>query len=260
VSKVVAITRNGIGGMWLFDSMKEADEHPIVQYGDVICSGPDSILRQYTRLEIPYLLTRLGDPSFRMETLMSAASPTGWDETMSRRLPRMWEMMLEQAKRPPSDPADVFSIIVRDRRLSITESRTRGETTMSKTNEAKDTKAKDTKDTKVKETKAEQPKSVGGYPLNGKITLLCDKDGKPYGKDNNPKRPGSATHARFESYANGQTVEQAYKAGVAAGDFAYDVNKQFIKIDVPEDAGENAAPTQESSQASNQASTETTNA
>lgn len=84
-----------------------------------------------------------------------------------------------------------------------------------------------------KEAKADNtPKTVGGYPLEGKITLLCDKDGKPYGKENNPKRAGTATHGRFELYQNGQTVEEAYKAGVAAGDFAYDVNKQFIKIDV----------------------------
>lgn len=218
---VVAVTRNGLGDFWLFSSPDEADRHPIVQYGDVICDGPDSMLRQYNRLEIPDLLRRLGDESLRSEVLMRAAGPSGWGETMSRYAPRMWEMMQKIASRPPKDPTEIVSVIVRDRRLSIVES----------TGREKERKMNDTAEkTETTEKTKKAPNTVGGYPLSAKITLLVDKEGKKYGADNNPKKPGSATHARFANYADGQTVEEAYKAGVAAGDFSYDVGKGFISI------------------------------
>lgn len=237
---VVAVTRNGLGDMWLFDSWSEADQHPIVQYGDVIVTGPEGILTQYTRLEIPDLLTRLGDAGFRSEVLMSAASPLGWAETMARRTPRMWDMMCALAARPPEDAAEIISVVRRDRKISITERNVRGRKTMNDQTNTEEKVAADTAKAKKAAKASKEPKepkekkeptTVGGFNLTAKITLLCDKDGKPYGPDNNPKRPGSATHERFAKYQNGQTVKEAYLAGVAAGDFGYDVQKQFIKID-----------------------------
>lgn len=213
--------------MYMFSSLEEADTHPIIQYGDVICDGPGSMLRKYTRLEIPELLRRLGDEEFRSEVLMKAASPMGWDETMSRYSRRMWEKMLEAASAPPTDPAEIVSRIVKDRKLSLTESRVNKEKTMTEAN----TTAAEAKEPKAKKEKA-VPTTIGGYSLASKITMLVDKEGKPYGKDNNPKKAGSKSAVRFEGYGNGGiTVEEAYKAGVSAADFSYDVNKGFIKID-----------------------------
>jgi hypothetical protein len=48
--------------------------------------------------------------------------------------------------------------------------------------------------------------------------------------DKNPKRPGSATHARFELYKNGMTVKEAIDAGIPPGDLDYDNTHEFIKI------------------------------
>ncbi len=224
MANAVAVTRNGLGDFWLFTSAADADLHPIVQYGDVICDGPGSILRQYNRLEMPDLLRRLGDESLRSEILIKAGGPSGWSETMSRYAPRMWEMMQNIASPPPSNPAEIVSVIVRDRRLSIVES-----TGREKERKMSDTAEKTETTEKIEKTK-KQPDTVGGYSLSAKITLLVDKNGVKYGKENNPKKPGSATHARFANYADGQTVEEAYKAGVAAGDFSYDVSKGFISI------------------------------
>lgn len=224
----VAVTRNGLGDMYMFSSLAEADLHPLIQYGDVMCDSPESILRKYTRLEIPDLLRRLGDEEFRSEVLMRAAGPLGWTETMSRYSGRMWEKMQRIASAPPTDPQEIISRIVMDRKLSIGESRVlnvekRMNDTTTMTAEAKEPKAKKEKAV---------PTTIGGFSLASKITMLVDKDGKPYGKDNNPKKPGSKSAVRFEAYGNGgTTVEEAYKAGVSAADFAYDVNKGFIKID-----------------------------
>lgn len=100
-----------------------------------------------------------------------------------------------------------------------------------------DTTAAPAKEPKAKKEKAPKEKvtKVAGFDLTSKITLLCDKDGKPYGPDNNPKRPGSATSTRFAMYKNGMTVEEAVHLGIQSGDLTYDVGKMFIKID-PVDA------------------------
>ena len=230
LGKVVAVTRNGLGDMYMFSSLAEADLHPIVQYGDVVCDGPESVLRKYTRMEIPDLLRRLGDEEFRSEVLMKAAGSLGWAEAMNRYSGRVWEKMQECASPPPTDPGEIVSRIVRDRKLSLTESRVKEEKRMSTTEQAETTTAEE-KAPKEKKEKA-TPTTIGGFSLASKITMLVDKDGKPYGKDNNPKKAGSKSAVRFEAYGNGGiTVEEAYKAGVSSADFAYDVNKGFIKID-----------------------------
>lgn len=230
MGKVVAVTRNGLGDMYMFSSLAEADLHPIVQYGDVLCDGPESVLRKYTRAEIPDLLRRLGDETFRNEVLMKAAGALGWEDAAERYSTRVWEKMQEMASAPPTDTSEIVSVIVRDRKLSLTESRVRIEEKKMNT-EDQTTQAAEAKEKKAPKEKA-VPTNIGGFSLASKITMLVDKDGKPYGKDNNPKKPGSKSAVRFEAYGSGGiTVEEAYKAGVSSADFAYDVNKGFIKID-----------------------------
>lgn len=48
--------------------------------------------------------------------------------------------------------------------------------------------------------------------------------------DYNPKRAGSASHARFEKYEDGMTVAEAQAAGVTAGDLLWDTKHGFIEI------------------------------
>jgi hypothetical protein len=48
----------------------------------------------------------------------------------------------------------------------------------------------------------------------------------------NPKKPGSASHARYESYEVGMTVTQALEAGVQSVDIAHDEAKGFIRLEV----------------------------
>lgn len=62
------------------------------------------------------------------------------------------------------------------------------------------------------------------------IKLLADKDGKPYGAENNPKKAGTATHGRFAKYVDGMTVKAALEAGLTRGDLSYDKDKKFIDI------------------------------
>ena len=62
------------------------------------------------------------------------------------------------------------------------------------------------------------------------ITMLADKDGNPYSKENNPKRAGSKSGERFALYVNGMSVDQAVAAGLTRADLQHDVDKKFISI------------------------------
>ena len=79
-------------------------------------------------------------------------------------------------------------------------------------------------------TKRKPPVRQPKHPGDATITLLADKDGNPFGKDNNPKRAGSASAARFANYVNGMTVDQALAAGITRPDLDFDVQKKFISI------------------------------
>ena len=47
----------------------------------------------------------------------------------------------------------------------------------------------------------------------------------------NPKRPGSAAHARFALYRTGMTVAEFVAAGGRAVDLNWDVPHKFIRVD-----------------------------
>ena len=53
------------------------------------------------------------------------------------------------------------------------------------------------------------------------VTLLASK---------NPKRPGTAAHARFAKYRNGATVAACIKAGILVADLKWDLAHGFIKL------------------------------
>ncbi len=84
----------------------------------------------------------------------------------------------------------------------------------------------------AKVEKPAAPRTVAGHQLSAVITLGANKDGKKYGADNNPKRAGSAAALRFAAYKDGQTIEQALKAGLRSDDIAFDSHdtRKFITI------------------------------
>lgn len=64
-------------------------------------------------------------------------------------------------------------------------------------------------------------RSYGRLDKDAKIKILADK---------NPKREGSAAHARFALYKTGMKVETFIKNGGTAIDVAYDVKKGYIQL------------------------------
>ena len=89
-----------------------------------------------------------------------------------------------------------------------------------KTNEAPVVKAKEPAAPKA-------PK----YPLDAKIVMLADQEGKAYSADNNPKRAGSKSADRFASYGSGVTVTAFLAAGGTTADIDNDIKKAFIKVE-----------------------------
>lgn len=93
----------------------------------------------------------------------------------------------------------------------------------------------DLSNTTAPEGKAAEGKAESKLPRSLVAThvvrMLGDKEGKVYGKDNNPKRPSSKAAARFVLYRDGMTVEEALKEGLQAGDLTNDSSKGFIKLE-----------------------------
>ncbi len=77
------------------------------------------------------------------------------------------------------------------------------------------------------EQKEKKPR-VSKWDPNAKITMGVDKEGRKYGRDNNPKRGASAE--RFSKYRDGMTVADALKAGLETGDLNWDTTRKFISI------------------------------
>ena len=48
--------------------------------------------------------------------------------------------------------------------------------------------------------------------------------------DGNPKREGSAAHARFELYVSGMTVGEFIRAGGLIGDIYWDISRAYIVV------------------------------
>lgn len=215
----VAVTRGGSGDLWRLASVKEASNHPIVQYGDAICGTSEDVMACFSPSEMSELAGRLGNPAL-------AQAIAAWKGRISERDrshygDQLWKLMRDRASEPPSDPGEIVRIIRSDRvagtrltyRLHPQERgplQSKEGLTMSEEN-TKNVRAPRYADTAV-------------------ISLGTDKDGKSYGADNNPKRAGSKSHDRFAAYKDGMTVAEAKAAGITASDLAYDAKNEFISI------------------------------
>lgn len=236
----VAITRDGRGELYLFETLEQADEHPIVQYGDRLVDGPRNLLRRLTLGEIPRILRRVEAQSLaeRIETLVlenAALSHRAKLERVSQYSDDIWSTLLRCAASPPSEPELIINLIVRDRKLSKKESKmedptkTNPETVAPEAAPTKKTRAKKTESTEPKEAKEPAPR----HNPEATITLLKNAEGVQYGPENNPKRPGSASADRFALYRSGMTVKAAVEAGVKSEDISWDQRKGFIELTPP---------------------------
>lgn len=52
----------------------------------------------------------------------------------------------------------------------------------------------------------------------------------------NPKRPGTAAHARYALYVEGMSVDQAIASGIKRADIAWDKARDFITLAQPDSA------------------------
>lgn len=207
---VIAVTRAGLGRWLRFDSFEEADEHPVVQYGDVVMTHEKAFMTQWTRLELPGLLEKIGMSDLPLE-----------QHVLEHNAPRIWARMIATAETPPQNPEEICEMVRSDRKKTKTERKQK----MTAQAEAKtDGNAK-------RDRVAEQKKRR--YSGEARVTLLADANGNPYGPKNNPKRAGTKTHARFALYANGLTVEELLAKGADFGDFKYDEDKGFVKFTEP---------------------------
>lgn len=218
---VVAVTRGGNGAVLRFDSVAEADLHPIVQYGDAILRSPKDIRQCFTLAECARLAMKIEDRRLVSEIQATDASSKWGVESVTQRL---WDQLCQDAPTPPTDPAEIVRAIVADRRVTLMIGiKHRGASRMS------DEAAAATAEAPAEKKHRPIPKE----PKHAKTSVISfgvDKDGKEYGPENNPKKPGTATHTRFQLYKAGQTVEEAIAAGLTTADINYDADKGFIKL------------------------------
>lgn len=225
---VIAILRSGRGRVVRFVNLTVADMHPITQYGDPIISSADEVFSNMT-----------------VSDMISSAEISAIDPALIRYLrgcdpaskshrrdaaEMFWESAQKHANPPPADPAAIVAQITEDKlatRKTGVQHRSSGAYKMSE--EQTNSGEGQTADAGEKTKRAPIPRDPK-YANASIIKMGADKDGKPYGADNNPKKAGSASADRFAKYVDGMTCEQAREAGITNGDLDNDVKKGLITI------------------------------
>lgn len=234
----VAITRGGLGDVWLFDTRTAAYLHPLVQYGDALLISPETLISQYNRLEWNELRALAGLPAALLPT-----TPREWRMFAEFQAGNILDELTKRAVRPPTDSQQICDIVSLDRKKG---------TTMAK---KKDTAPADATTAVEGSTASNLPAQARGpknVPADAIITMGKDKDGKDYGPDNNPKKAGSKTHGRFKSYATGMTITEALATGLTTADLVYDAAHGFVSFSggTPAAAAVSATTEVEASEAS----------
>lgn len=215
--KVIVVTRNGRGDVYLADSRQEADRHPLVQYGDVTLGDSGDIVLMWNPDELIKIARSMLDGPRLARVEDAAALPT-WDErrrALQGMAGDLWQALEHRAEPLPDDPEVICNLVRRDREMM--------ERTMA------DAKAAKTEKT-PKPKPDPKPKTHGGFRPEQKITLLKDKANKPYGADNNPKRPGTSAAKMFILYKSGMSVAEFVAAGGTGAALKYDHQHGFIKV------------------------------
>lgn len=209
--------------MWRFANHRVADEHALIQYGDAILRGPDDLVRSYRPLELGRLFTRIG-MSDRFEVVSKATGAR-----LREFCEELWEHLVPFSKDPPSDPAEVLTIVAADRRAT----RQGGVVHRSPPTEKENAMTENAETETNAEAKTRPAARSAKYEDTSVISFGTDKEGKQYGPQadgsfHNAKRSGSAAHTRFALMQPGQTVKEALDAGVTRADLNWDIKQGFI--------------------------------
>lgn len=205
---IIAITQGGCGKPYVFDNLIEADEHPIIQYGDAFISDHTDIPKNYKLknglADLKAVLMGLGDT--RSLSLLNEHSD------IIVHAQQVWDDIRHFAIQPPDDHEVICNIIRQDRNITRRKH-------MSKADAPEN-----------KQAKAPRPPA---FPPKSKIAFGTDKEDNAYGPKNNPKREGTNAAAMFALYKSGMTVEKALEAGITVADLKHNESKGFIVITPP---------------------------
>lgn len=218
----VAVTCWGWGDLWAFGSAEEARLHPLIDSCDLVLSEAADVPRNWNYLFLPRFIAEvLGDRGAAdrlTESIRSSPDERVRDQRIALAAQEIWTQMLGRARVPPQKPATICEMIVRDRRRC------------DDWHHRENVRRKSVTDaqTQTKPAAEAKPKTIAGKAPTAKIAFGKDKEGKAYGKDNNPKRAGSASADRFNLYKAGQTLQEATDAGCSAADLKWDLDHGFI--------------------------------
>jgi hypothetical protein len=224
----VAVTCWGWGDVWGFDSPEQARLHPLIDTCDVVLSSAEEVYPgNWNYLFLPRMCAEvLGDREAcerLKETIREAPDARTRDSRVQLACVQIWNRLCDVAKQPPSDPRKICDMIVRDRRRTD-EWHKREENRRSSVMNAQTQTADAGTTTKAPPA----PKNIAGRAPTQKIAFGKDKDGKHYGKDNNPKRANSKSADRFNLYTAGMTLQQAVDKGCSAADIKWDLEHGYI--------------------------------
>lgn len=253
---VLVITRNGYGSVWRFGTLLDVRTHPITTTSeDVVAATGRELLDSYDRHEAPLLARWL--PQGSTQRTQADDALKRWAEADSRQrrdealraADIVFDHLCKTAPKPPEDPATLVSTIVEDRRAiegKVVRYRSDPENSEIKVmakkavslagsaGEEQKKAAKAAKATKTASTESSTGKKRAVRISDDTIVRMGkDSEGKTYGDGHSPKRPGSASAKRFESYADGRTVGEVKKAGATAADVAYDAAHGYIVLEAP---------------------------
>lgn len=221
----IAITRHGEGTPYRFKSWDEADEHPLIQLGDPKMQGPSDLVANYSpRGELQALLERVARP----QSKVLVPEDPGGSLQAYRRLcvdeagEALWDAICRVSGDAPSETDEICRVVRADRIW------TKKESIMAKN------QAPENKD--AGEAKEQKARTIGGKPVTAVLKFGKTPEGKEYNTgDNCPKREGTKSHARFQGYRAGQTIEQhlaraadAPEGNPNAADIAHDLGKGYI--------------------------------
>jgi hypothetical protein len=226
----VVITRGGSGDIWKLPSLVAAGEHPIAQFGDAYLCSAEDVADNFTLEEIAALAARLNDTFLEAQAKQKQIRS---EQTFLYE--RAWGLLRKMAQPVPEDANEVVRIIRADRQ-SLTKKATayRPDPPVfggrAKPNKERPMAKKTAAPVEDDPPTPEKAPRARKFSKDSVITLGVDANGNSYGKDNNPKRSGSAAGSRFELYENGLTIEDTIAKGVLLRDINYDVGRGFISL------------------------------
>lgn len=222
--RCVAVDTGGFGNVWGFRSRGDAYLNVLVQYGDALLTSAEDVLSEYNHSDWPAIY-RIATGALPPPELLARIQSSDWRvrrNAMRDTAQTIWGGLLAKAKSPPSDFQQVCELVARARRTDhmAAKKNASGEKTEAKTADA----------TEAKKAPAE-PKFRGPKGAGPNDTIhFGAKDGKSYGPDNCPKRPGSNAAKMWALYTDGMTVKSALDAGISSEDIAWNIDKGFITL------------------------------